>query len=123
VIPPKLRSAGLARAIAVNDSTLRQVIWRKFDVYAVAGKNFYVVPAQAAGDVCEDDMPVVEFDGECRAREHLFDAAENLERRFPVVLRGFCFGSAWICVAIAGCYNEVPFTIKARPRASKNLDN
>ena len=37
--------------------------------------------AQTAGDVRQNDVAVVEFDGERRARKDLLDAAEYLERR------------------------------------------
>jgi hypothetical protein len=43
--------------------------------------------AQTAGNVGEDRVTVVEFDGEGRARENLFDAPGNLQRRFLEVLR------------------------------------
>ncbi len=38
--PERLGPACLARAIAIDDAPFRQIIWRKFDVYAIAGKNF-----------------------------------------------------------------------------------
>jgi hypothetical protein len=48
---PLGRPAFFAGAIAVNDASLRQIIWRKFDVDVVAGKNLDVMPAQTAGDM------------------------------------------------------------------------
>jgi len=67
--------ARFSGAVAVNDASLRQVVWRKFDVHAVAGKNFDMVTAQAAGDVRENDVAVVELDGKGRARKNLLDAS------------------------------------------------
>jgi hypothetical protein len=64
-----------------------------------------VVPAQTSGDVSENNVAVVEFDGERRAREHLFDAAEYLERGFFVILGNLRFGRARIRVALASCDN------------------
>lgn len=92
--PERLRPACLARAIAVNDSALRQVVWRKLDVYPVAGKNFDVVPAQTAGDVRQNYVAVIEFDRKRRAGKHLLYAAEDLKWSFAVVLSGSGFGSA-----------------------------
>lgn len=112
---PDLNPASLARTITVNDTTLRQIIWRKFDVYAVAGKNFYVMPAQTAGDVRKDDVAVIEFDGERRARKHLFDAAIHLERGLLSIFRRLCLGSARVCVAIASCDNFVSLYIAGEP--------
>jgi hypothetical protein len=107
--PERLGPACLARAIAVDNAAFRQVIWRKFDVYAVAGKNLDVVPAQTAGDVRENDVTVVKFDGKRRAWKHLFNASEHLERGFSVVLGGLRFGSSRIRIAIASCDNGYSF--------------
>jgi hypothetical protein len=107
--PERLGPACLARAIAIDNSAFRQVIWRKFDVYTVAGKNFDAMPAQTAGDVRQHDMAIVEFDGKSRAWEHLLDAAENLDRRFAVILDGFDFGSAGIRITFASCDNAGSF--------------
>lgn len=48
---PSGRPAFLAGAIAVNDASLRQIVWRKFDLYAVTRENLDVMPAQTAGDM------------------------------------------------------------------------
>jgi hypothetical protein len=48
--------------------------------------------AEPSGDVRQDDVPVVELDGERRARKDLLDAAEYFERRFLDALRPLCFG-------------------------------
>lgn len=117
--PERLGPACLARAIAVDNATFRQVIWRKFDVYAVAGKNFDVVPAQPAGDVRENDVTVVEFDGKRRAGKHLFNATEHFERGFSVVLGGLGFGSARIHIAIASCDYGYSFPIALAPAPAK----
>jgi hypothetical protein len=39
------RTARLSRAIAVNDASFRQIVWRNFDVDAIAGKNLDVMSA------------------------------------------------------------------------------
>jgi hypothetical protein len=41
--------------------------------------------------VRKDDVAVVQFDGKCRAWEHLFDTAEHLEWGFFAIFRGSCF--------------------------------
>ena len=39
----RLSPACLARATAIYDSILRQTMWRRLDIYAVAGKKFDTV--------------------------------------------------------------------------------
>jgi hypothetical protein len=107
--PKRLSPACLARAIAVNDATLRQIIWRKFEVDAVAGKNFDAMPAQTSSDVREDDMAIIQLYGKRRARKDLFDASEHLQRRLAVVLHGFGFGKARAQITFARCDSGAPF--------------
>ncbi len=52
------------------------------------------MPAQASGDVAEDDVAVIELDGERRARENLLDAADYLKWGFLDILRRGHFGHA-----------------------------
>ena len=101
--PERLRPASLARAIAVNNAALRQVVWRKLDVYPVAGKNFDAVAAQTAGDVRQNYVAVIEFDRKRRAGKHLLYAAEDLKRGFAVVLSRPRFGIARVRITIARC--------------------
>jgi hypothetical protein len=110
-VSPVLRAACLARAIAVNDASFRQIVWRKFDVYAIARKNLDVMSPQTPGNVSQNDVAVVEFDGKGRAREDLLDAAVHLQRRFFRVLHGFHFGGAGVVVffAVTNSYNECSF--------------
>ena len=103
--PERLSPACLARTIAVDDAAFRQIVWRKFDVYAIAGKNFDAMPPQTTRDMRENDMAVVKFDGKRCAWEHLLNAAEHLDRRFAVVFHRFYFGSARIRITLASCDN------------------
>jgi len=75
---PFLASARFARAVAVDDAALRQIVRREFDVHAIARKNLDVMAAQPAGDVRENDVAVVEFDRKGGARKDLLDAAVDL---------------------------------------------
>jgi hypothetical protein len=65
--------------MAINDAALRQVVWRKLDVYAVAGKNSDSTTTHSPGNMSEDDVAVVKFDRECRTREDLLDATAYLD--------------------------------------------
>ncbi len=105
-----LAAACFSGAITVYDAALRQIVWREFHVDTVAGKNFDVMTAQAAGDVREDDVPVVEFDGKRGARKNLFDAAVDFQRRLFGVLGRCRFGSTGIHIAsVASSDNGVSF--------------
>jgi hypothetical protein len=59
---PLCGPACFARAISVNDASLRQIIWREFDVYPVARKNLDVMPAQTACDVRQNGVAVIQLD-------------------------------------------------------------
>jgi hypothetical protein len=96
--------------MAVDDSAFRQVVRRKLDVDAVAGENSDAMAAQAPGDVREDDVAVIELDGERRARKDLLDAADDLERGLFDALRFFdlgCAGGFW--TAVTSCYGKYSF--------------
>ena len=98
-------SALFTGAMAVDDAALRQVVRRKLDVDAIAGKNSDAVAAEASCDVREDDVTVLQFYGERSARKDLLDAADDLERGLLDGLRLFDFGFAGALGAtIAGCY-------------------
>jgi hypothetical protein len=73
-------------AIPINDAAFCQIVWRKLDVYSVAGKNSYTMPAQASGDMRKDDVAVIELDGKGRARKNLFDATQHFKRGFFDIL-------------------------------------
>src|SRR3984957_7378322 len=75
------RSACFTRAIAVNDAALRQVVRRDLEFDPVAQEQFDVVTAQAAGDVREHFVTVLQLDAERRARIDLLDRAEHLDHR------------------------------------------
>jgi hypothetical protein len=95
LLGPALGPALFTRAIAIDYSALRQIIWRKFHVYAITGKNSDTVAAQASRDMGEDDVAVVELDGEGRARENLLNAAEHFKRCFLNVLDRLGFWRAF----------------------------
>src|SRR6185437_65504 len=98
---PFLAPARFARAIAVDNAALRQIVRREFDVHAIARKNFDVMAAQTAGDVRENDVSVVEFDRKGRAGKHLFDASVDLQWRFFEVFGRVGFRSPGIIVFAA----------------------
>jgi hypothetical protein len=60
------------------------------------------MPAQAPGDVRENDVAVVELDGEGRAREDLLNAAEDLDRRFLYICGYVGFGRPRPALFFAG---------------------
>lgn len=100
--------------MAVDDSAFRQVVRRKFDIDAVAGKNSDAMAAQASGDMRQDHVAVLELDRERCARKDLLDAADDLERGFFDGLRIFDFGWAggsW--TTVTGCYGTYSFIISA----------
>lgn len=74
------------------------------------------MPAQTSGDMRQDDVAVIQLDGKRRARKNLFDAAEDLERRFFEVLRrdrrlcGTRTGLA--AVSIASSYRGRSFAVE-----------
>lgn len=45
--------------MAINDAALREVVRGELDVDLIPGKDPDAMPAQAAGDVREDDVTVV----------------------------------------------------------------
>ena len=77
--------ARLTRTITVNDAALRQIVWRKLHVDAVAWKNFDVMAAQAAGNVRQNDVTVIQLDGKRRAWKNLLYATVDLQRGLAVV--------------------------------------
>jgi len=79
---PPLRAARLARAVAVHDAALREVVRRHFEVDAVARQDLDAMPTEAAGDMRKDRLSVFEFDRERRARKDLLDRPEEFQRRF-----------------------------------------
>ncbi len=85
---PTLRAARFPGAITIHDAALGQIVRRDLEIDAVARQNLDAVAAQAAGDVCEDRLTRLEFDGERRTREHLLDRSEEFERGF--LRRLFC---------------------------------
>lgn len=85
----RLRASWLSRAVAVDDTPLRKVVRRDFDIHSIARKNLDAMPAQTACDVRENGVSVIEFDGKRRARKDLLDSPEHLERLFFGVLRNF----------------------------------
>lgn len=89
------RAAFLTCAVAIHDATLRQVVWRKFDVYAVARENPNTVPAQSPSDVGQDDVAIVELDRKGCARKDLSNAPRYFEWSFLEVLGRAGFGRAW----------------------------
>jgi len=107
-----LAAACFSGAVAVYDAAFRQIVWRKFHVDAIAGKNFDVMTAQASGDVREDDVAVVEFDGKRRARKNLFDAAVDFQRSLFGIFRRGRFRSTRVGVAaVASSDNDVSFLL------------
>ena len=77
-----LRAACFAGAITIDDPRLGQIVRRHLDLDPIAEQNFDAVAAQAAGDMREDRVPVLQFYREGRAGKDLFDGAEELERSF-----------------------------------------
>jgi len=80
--PRRLRAAGFAGAIAVHDAAFGEVVGRHLEIDAVAGENLDPVAPEAAGDVGQDRLAVLQLDRERRTRKDLLDRAEQLERRF-----------------------------------------
>ena len=76
------RAALFAGAVAVDDAALREVVGRHLELDAVAEKNLDPVAAQAAGQVCQDRVPVLEFNGKGRAWVDLADRTKNLKWGF-----------------------------------------
>lgn len=74
--------ARLAGAVPIYDAALRQIVGGELDVNTVARKYPNSVPAQASRDVGEDDVAILEFDGEGGAWKDLFDGAGNLQGSF-----------------------------------------
>ena len=74
-------AARFTRAIAVDDAALREIVRRDLELDAVAQQQFDVMAAQAARDVREDFVAVLQFDAERRARVDLLDRAEHLDHR------------------------------------------
>jgi hypothetical protein len=94
--------ARLAGAVAIYDAALRQVVGGELDVYSVARKYPDSVPAQASRDVGEDDVAILEFDGEGRAWKDLFDRTGNLQGSFFDDLSRLALGHAlsfWSSIA------------------------
>jgi hypothetical protein len=54
------------------------------------------MPAQAPGDVGEDDVTVAKFDREGCARKDLLNAPYDFEGCFFLDFRGAGFGRAWL---------------------------
>jgi len=75
-----LRPAGFAGAVAVDDAALGEIVGGHLEIDPVAGKNLDPVPAEAAGDVGQDRLAVLELDREGRTRKNLLDRPEKLER-------------------------------------------
>ena len=80
--------------MTVDDPAFRQVVGRHLEIDPVAWKNPDAVAAQAAGDVGEDDVSVIELHRKGRAGEDLLDISGNLERGLLEVLLGFGFRRA-----------------------------
>jgi len=95
--------------VAVDDSSLGQIVGRHLEIDPVARENSDAVPAQATGDVREDDVSVIELDRKGRAREDLLDAPGDLEGGFLDVLRrrfGFGRTGAGSSASIARGYGK-----------------
>jgi hypothetical protein len=75
-------SASLARAITVDDARFGEVVWGHFELDSIAQQQLDPVAAQAAGDVRQHGMPVLELDREGCAGKHLFDGPKKLEWSF-----------------------------------------
>jgi hypothetical protein len=114
VLRPWRGPAFFSGAIAVNDAPLRQVVGRQLDLHTIAWENSYTVPAQASGDVRQDDVPVIELDRKGRARKNLLDIAEYLKRGLFHILRGVGFWYACACsvLSIANGYGKRSFFIR-----------
>src|SRR6185312_7562610 len=86
-----------ARAIAIDDAALRQVVRRHLEIDAVARQYLDAVTAQASGDVRQDRHAVLEFHRERRARENLAYGAVDFESflfgRHRGGVRSVCFGT------------------------------
>jgi hypothetical protein len=95
-----LASACFARAVAVHDAALAQVVRRNFHVDAVAGKNLDAMPSQTSGNVRQDSVAIVKLDREGRAGKYLLDAAVNLKWRLFEV-DAACLDFPCLCCASA----------------------
>jgi hypothetical protein len=79
--------------VAIDDSSFGQVVGRHLEIDPITRENTNSVPAQTPGNVCEDDVSVIELDRKGRAGEDLLDAPGDLEGGFLDVLgRRFGFG-------------------------------
>ena len=110
------RAACFASAIAVHDPAFGQIVWRHFEIHAVARQNLDAVAAEPTGDVREDFVPVLELDGERGAREDLFDRPENFNRAlFIGLLRRLLgrFDPAGSLIRTAGSYDFTCFNCMA----------
>ena len=95
-----LRPASFAGAVPVDDAALGEVVGGHLEIDPVAGEYLDAVAPEASGDVCQDRLAVLEFDGEGRTRKDLFDGAEQLEGGFLGRFLGRRAGTAAAAVGL-----------------------
>src|SRR5688572_10568286 len=66
-------------SVPVDDPTLGQIVGGHFDLHLVAGEEADSVHPHLAGEMAEDDLPVVDSDPEGRGRKALIDDAMHLD--------------------------------------------
>jgi len=76
-----LRAARFACAVPINDPPLGEIVRGHLEIDAIARENLDAMATQPARNVRENRLAIFEFDCEGRAREHLLDRPEELERR------------------------------------------
>jgi hypothetical protein len=81
-----LRASRFTCTVPVRYAALGQVVGREFHFDPIARKNLDAVTPQTSGDMGEDNVAVIEFDGERGARKDLLDRSEDLDRRFLRIL-------------------------------------
>src|SRR2546430_16835162 len=75
-------------AVAVDDAAARQVVRRKFDANAVAGRDADEVATHAAGSVGDELVAVLELHLEHRIRQSLRDGGVHDDRLLFLVAVG-----------------------------------
>ena len=71
------RTAGLL--VAVDDAPAGQVVRRELDDDAVLGEDADVVLPHLSGDVCQNEVPVLQLNAEHRVGQGLHDLALDLD--------------------------------------------
>jgi hypothetical protein len=90
----------------IRNSTTSQVIRRQFHPDSIAGQDADEVHAQLAGDVCQNAVAVLEFDGEHSVGQRLQHGSLDL-----------------YCVLLSHVLCVVPFSHECRPSAADTRTN